>query len=28
MTSSFDLSSGDADIGLEMPKHWRIFKVI
>jgi hypothetical protein len=27
-TSFFDLSSGDADVGLETPNHWRIFEVI
>jgi hypothetical protein len=27
-TSFFDLSSGDADVGLETPDHWRIFEVI
>jgi hypothetical protein len=26
-TSFFDLSSDDADIGLETPDHWRIFEV-
>jgi hypothetical protein len=27
-TSFFDLSSGDADVGLETPDHWGIFEVI
>jgi hypothetical protein len=27
-TSFFDLSSGNADVGLETSDHWRIFKVI
>jgi hypothetical protein len=27
-TSFFDLSSSDANVGLEMPDHWRIFEVI
>jgi hypothetical protein len=27
-TSFFDLSSGDADVGLETSDHWRIFEVI
>jgi hypothetical protein len=27
-TSFFDLSSGDANIGLETSDHWRIFKMI
>jgi hypothetical protein len=27
-TSFFDLSSGDADVSLETPDHWRIFEVI
>jgi hypothetical protein len=27
-TSFFDLSSGDADVGFEMPDHCRIFEVI
>jgi hypothetical protein len=27
-TFFFDLSSGDMDVGLETPDHWRIFEVI